>query len=74
MTVTGPIDQSATDKIDIHAAAAGTYSSDTSLTFSVKGSVIEITPGGITISHGGSSIKVDPAGVTVVGPKISLNG
>jgi type VI secretion system secreted protein VgrG len=74
LTVTGALSQSATGTLDIHAGGAGTYTSDTSLKFAVAGSVIEITPGGITISLGGSSVKVDPAGVTVMGPKISLNG
>jgi type VI secretion system secreted protein VgrG len=74
ITVTGAIDQSATGKIDIHAGAPGTYTSDASLKLAVAGSVIEITPGGITISMGGSSVKVDPAGVSLTGPKISLNG
>jgi type VI secretion system secreted protein VgrG len=73
-SVTGDAKIDATAKIDIHAGAPGTYTSDASLKFAVAGSVIEITPGGITISMGASSVKVDPAGVTVMGPKISLNG
>jgi len=74
MTVTGPIEQSASSTIDIHATAPGTYTSNASLKFAVAGSVIEITPAGITISMGPSTVKVDASGVSVSGPKISLNG
>jgi type VI secretion system secreted protein VgrG len=51
MTVTGPIDQSATSTIDIHATGAGTYTSDAALKFVVAGSVIEVTPDGVTHQH-----------------------
>ena len=74
ITVTGPIDQSSTEKTDLHATGAGTYTSETSLKFAVSGSVIEITPTAITISAAGSTVKLDASGVAISGAKISLNG
>jgi type VI secretion system secreted protein VgrG len=73
-TVTGSTKHSATEKIDIHANGAGTYTSDTSLKLAVPGSVVEITPAAITISSNGSTIKLDATGISVNGVKISLNG
>jgi type VI secretion system secreted protein VgrG len=73
-TVSGAIKQTGSQTIDIHATGAGTYTSDASLKFAVGGSVIEVTPGGITLSMGASVVKIDPAGVAVNGIKISLNG
>ncbi|MCW7539340.1 type VI secretion system tip protein TssI/VgrG [Aquabacterium sp. A7-Y] len=73
-TATGAMEQGATETMSLHANGAGTYTSNSSLTFGVgQASAIEVTGGSITISSGGSTIKVDATGVKVNGIKIDLN-
>ncbi len=55
----GPMIQSATATLDLHATGPGTYTAAATLTLAVAGSMVEITPAAITISAGGATVKID---------------